>query len=259
MDKVKYVAGEFLASFIFSGIVFSSVINAKLSDAIGASAVTVGASLAFISTAIIYAFMDITAAHFNPAITFAAVITGKLEIGKGLQLILAQFIGGVAGLLAALLSFPGKNLKDLVLHKSNEHPVFTAEVILTFIMVYIVFALVLNVKESPTLVRVEVPDRAVSAPSLENLEEGNLAVYTTLGSGTAGFAPLAIGLTIGCLAMVGSSSSGGVFNPILAFAPSLLSGDWSDSYKYFAGEFVGASIAALLHKFVMGRPVVNDG
>lgn len=91
-----------------------------------------------------------------------------------------------------------------------------------------------------------------------------------------GFAPLAIGLMIGCLSYIGGSVSGGCFNPARLFAPgkkwteqftdcfrllylltlfvlaflsdglALWSNRWSDHWLYWIAELLGASVAAVL-------------
>ena len=40
-------------------------------------------SSAFVSVALIYSFADVSGAHFNPAVTFATMVTGKTSIKKG--------------------------------------------------------------------------------------------------------------------------------------------------------------------------------
>ena len=250
--------GEILCTTIFSFVVYGTITNASQSNLGMAGTITVGIAVAFVSVAIIYGFMNITVAHFNPAITLSAAITGKLNIFKAIGYIISQLIGCMLGLAFVLISFGDVSSSSLVSQKTTRASVFNAiamEFFLTFILVYVAFAVAINVRESPTLVKVEVPDkRAESTASLDSLEEGgernNLMVYTTLGSTTSGFAPLVIGLTLGLLALIGGASSGGTFNPAIAFAPSLYSGNWDQIYIYWVGEFAGGATAAVLHRFV---------
>ena len=48
-------------------------------EALVVSALTTG----FCSVALIYSFADVSGAHFNPAVTFATIVTGKTSIAKG--------------------------------------------------------------------------------------------------------------------------------------------------------------------------------
>lgn len=39
---------------------------------------------AFSAVALIYSFADVSGANFNPAVTFATIVTGKVSIKKGM-------------------------------------------------------------------------------------------------------------------------------------------------------------------------------
>ena len=71
----------------------------------------------------------------------------------------------------------------------------------------------------------------------------NLTIYTTSGNTKAGFAPVAIGFTLGFLGLIGGSVSGGAFNPARAFGPAILSNNWNNHWIYWLGDFVGAGLA----------------
>ena len=42
-------------------------------------------STALCAVALIYSFADVSGAHFNPAVTFATIVTGKVSIKKGIK------------------------------------------------------------------------------------------------------------------------------------------------------------------------------
>jgi hypothetical protein len=73
----------------------------------------------------------------------------------------------------------------------------------------------------------------------------NLTIYTTSGNTKAGFAPVAIGFTLGFLCLLGSSVSGGAFNPARVFGPAVLSGSWRNQELYWIADFIGAALAGL--------------
>jgi glycerol uptake facilitator-like aquaporin len=45
-------------------------------------------STALCAVALIYSFADVSGAHFNPAVTFATIITGKTSVTKGIPKII---------------------------------------------------------------------------------------------------------------------------------------------------------------------------
>jgi glycerol uptake facilitator-like aquaporin len=78
-----------------------------------------------------------------------------------------------------------------------------------------------------------------------------IQVYTNNGPTKRDWAPLSIGFTLGFLAFLGASVTGGGFNPARAFAAALLANNWNSIYVYFAGPFVGGAVAALFHTFFL--------
>ena len=71
-----------------------------------------------------------------------------------------------------------------------------------------------------------------------------MTIYTTSGSSKAGFAPVAIGFTLGFLGLIGGTVSGGAFNPARAFGPTLVSGKgWGNHWIYWIGDLLGAGLA----------------
>lgn len=60
-------------------------------------------------------------------------------------------------------------------------------------------------------------------------------------------APIAIGSTLGFLCLIGSSVSGGAFNPARVFGPAILANQWANVELYFVAGFLGAAVAGILH------------
>lgn len=82
LQLIKAVGGEFLVTFLFLFSAMAMGVNAARldsSEALVLSAVGVG----FTAVALIYAFADVSGAHFNPLVTFATMVTGKVSIRKG--------------------------------------------------------------------------------------------------------------------------------------------------------------------------------
>lgn len=108
----------------------------------------------------------------------------------------------------------------------------------------------------------------------------HLTIYTTSGNTKAGFAPFAIGFTLGFLVhrhiylqlplttslmtfsfqgLIGGSVSGGAFNPARAFGPALFSGKWSHHWIYWIGDFIGAGLAGWAQHFFAHEAVQHSG
>jgi glycerol uptake facilitator-like aquaporin len=58
-----------------------------------------------------------------------------------------------------------------------------------------------------------------------------------------GFAPLAVGLTVGFCALMGGPLTGASMNPARSFGPALANGTWMGHWIYWVGPLVGAALA----------------
>jgi len=90
-----------------------------------------------------------------------------------------------------------------------------------------------------------------------------LTLYSTSPQTKTGFAPFAIGFTVGFLTLIGGTVSGGAFNPARVFAPALFSGKWTHQWVYWLGDLSGAACAAgiqfLFHSVGTTRSLQKDG
>ncbi|TMK98570.1 MAG: aquaporin [Actinobacteria bacterium] len=163
----------------------------------------------------------ISGGHFNPAITFGFLITRRIKVAMGLLYWLVQF-GGAA--LAALL------VKDLLPrastaavhigvpalgHGVDSGAAFGLEAILTFFLVWVVFA--------------SAVDKRGSFKSI---------------------AGLAIGLTITMDILFAGPLTGAAMNPSRAFGPQLVGNHWDNGWVWYAGPVAGAAVAALLYRLL---------
>jgi len=74
------------------------------------------------------------------------------------------------------------------------------------------------------------------------LDRERLTAYSTSSvDSKSAFAPVAIAFALGALCSVGTSVSGGAYNPARAFAPALLSWDWRVHWLYWV--WGGSSLA----------------
>jgi aquaporin Z len=129
----------------------------------------------------IYAGGHISGAHYNPAVTLAALVRRRIGIGDAVAYWIVQVVGGVAaGALARAVVNPA-SVKTLAPSGHAEAAAAVVEVLITFALCYVV----LNVATSK-----DQPDN--------------------------GFFGLAIGFTVAAGAFAVGGISGGVFNPAVA-------------------------------------------
>jgi len=166
----------------------------------------------------------ISGGHFNPAVTFAFVVTRRIALSLAVVYWFAQLAGAVLGALALRAAFPKEaNLDSGV-------PVLDGtigagsgvliEAILTFFLVWVIFATAVDP-----------------------------------GGAFKSIAGLAIGLTITMDILAAGPLTGAAMNPARALGPELVQNVWDDFWVYLVGPAAGAALAALLFDRLYLRPV----
>jgi aquaporin Z len=193
---------EFIGTFFLVLVVCLNG-NAGILNAVAIGSVLIG---------LIYAGGHVSGAHYNPAVTLAFFIRGKISVREGALYLAVQLLGAVCASLIAVNLFDvvGTGLGPMIHLEQG----MVAEILGTFAMTYVI----LNVATAKG----------------------------TQGNHTYG---LAIGLTaIGCGYILGKYS-GGAFNPAVAIGMCITkSFAWSHLWVYLVSCFGGAAIAAVLFK-----------
>jgi len=157
----------------------------------------------------------------NPVVSIALMATRKISILEGVFYTLAQFLGGILG--AALLCglTPSQIHRDLGVTAPaktfgvNEAQAFGIEFILTFMLVFTIFA------------------------------------TTDPGKEHRGYEiPLSIGLCVFICHVVGIPLTGCSMNPARSFGPALIINSWKYHWVYWVGPIPGGIMAALLYEHV---------
>ena len=162
----------------------------------------------------IYAGGYISGAHYNPAVTLAVLVRGRITIAEAVAYIIVQVAGAVLASYLALYFFP--ETATLAPGLPDKVRALIAELIGTFALAYVV----LNVATSKE----------------------------TSGNNYFG---LAIGFTVLCMAYAFGPVSGGAFNPAVAVGlliMDLVSG--GDLWVYMAGCFGGGLLAAIAFRII---------
>jgi aquaporin Z len=213
----KYIA-EFIGTFFLVLTIGLTVIGA------GASVIAplaIGAAL----MVMVYAGGHISGAHYNPAVTLAILIRGKLKIGDAVPYILAQLAGAAVATVAVKFFRAGADVTPMALQVG---PALLAEFLFTFALVYVV-----------------------------------LNAATAEGTSGNSFYGLAIGMTVMTGAFAVGSISGGAFNPAVALGISILGlSSWANLWIYvlanFAAAIVGAIVFNLINPPAQTTPIATD-
>jgi len=198
----KYIV-EFIGTF-FLVLTIGMVVLGKNDFA----ALGIGVSL----MVMIYAGGHISGAHYNPAVTLAVLIRGRITTGEAIGYMIVQVIGGAVAALVVTY-FMAETLKDAA-PQANNMRALIAEFLGTFALAYVV----LNVATSKE----------------------------TAGNSYYG---LAIGFTVFAMASAFGSISGGAFNPAVGVGLSIMQiASWGDIWIYLVGCFAGGLVAGIMFR-----------
>ena len=217
-DYLRRGAAEFVGTFALIFIGCGSVAFARtLTD--------IAIATGFVIAVFVSALGFISGGHFNPAVTLGFVVTCRIATPLAVWYMLVQF--GAAALGALLLKWV---LPNAIQNQSNlgvpalgggihSGPAVVVEAVLTFFLVFVVFATAVDPRGSFKLI-----------------------------------AGLAIGFVITFDILMGGVLTGAAMNPARAFGPELAMGDWTNFWVWYIGPFAGGVIAASLYELLYLRP-----
>lgn len=196
---MKKTLTEFIGTFFL-------VMGAALGDGIGA---------ALALMIMVYAGAHISGAHYNPAVSLAVWIRGKLSLGDLIGYWLSQAAGGIAAALVVANVFLSEGQDVCAIPDDGIINGLIAEFLGTFALAYVV-----------------------------------LNVATAKGTSGNSFYGLAIGGTVLAMAFVIGRYSGGAYNPAVALGLTLQKSlCWEQIWIYLVACFAGGALAALVFRF----------
>jgi aquaporin Z len=213
-------------------LVFFAVGVATESFGFGATGVShsagiVATALAFglVLLVLAYALGPISGCNINPAVTLGFLVSGRMKLRTAVGYWIAQFVGAVIGALVLWAMFsqsPGYNKSHNGLGTNgwgsasqvhiNAGGAFLAEVILTFLFVFVVLAV------------------------------------TAKGTTSPFAAPVAIGLALTVVHLIGIPLTGTSVNPARSFGPALIVGGQAlrQVWLFIVAPLAGGILAALV-------------
>ena len=218
--------GTFLFFFVGMGAV---VLGGHISD--GDTGGLVGVALAHgLALAVLVSSLGaISGAHFNPAVTFAVWISGRIEVARAGLYVVAQLVGAVLAGLALRAVFNEASWGPVALGTPAVDPAIgvsaaiVIEAILTMLLIVAVFGTAIDPR----------------GPKIGGL---------------------AIGLAVAADILMGGPLTGAAMNPARWFGPAVVSGTFADWYVWWIGPLLGAAVVALVYRYALeerGTPEVT--
>ena len=217
---------KYLAELIGTFALVSSVCGAALFSAPSAGLMTVAFAIGAIVLAMAYALGPISGGHFNPAVTCGLVAAGRCEPGEAIPYIIAQLIGGVAAaavFYVILSGAPAGKWNDFVaisnIYGGADHfpllQVALIECVLTALFLIVI-------------------------------------VGVTSKKAPAGFAPIAIGLTLVFIHLASIPVSNASVNPARSTATAIFGGGaaLSSLWLFWVAPIVGGVIGGYIGRWM---------
>lgn len=240
--EVLALFSELLATGIFIFTICCIGVNVSRTANAADGLIISGVGTGLVAYALLRTFGEWSGAHFNPAVTVGAIVGRKIHPIIGLLYIIVQVLAGIIAVFVIKLMFPGDVFKLLVMAPADDVTRINAlitESILAFILVFVVYGSLMGIDAAP---RGAILDPESGESQVPAVDEQALRLRKAAGPG-------AIAACLGFLCFLGTSSSGGAFNPVRATAPALLTWDIKDLWIYWVGNLTGAVLAAALHTY----------
>jgi MIP family channel proteins len=204
--NARRVAAEAMGTFFLVLIGPGSVmVDAYSGGVVGH--VGVALAFAFVVVAMIYALGHLSGAHINPAVTLAFWSARRFPAAEVIPYILAQCVGAVTASFALRSALGPVGNLGATLPGIPVTAAFGVEWLLSFALMFVIMAVATD----------------------ERVADG--------------FAPLAVGLTVGFCALMGGPLTGASMNPARSFGPALVGGLWRAHWLYWLSP-ITAMIAA---------------
>jgi aquaporin TIP len=211
--------GVFALVFIGAGAIITSGMMGLASGGAGLILVALAHGLA-IGT-MVTALGHISGAHFNPAVTMAALFTKRIKPDLGVIYIIFQLLGGVFGAFMLSVALPASSWQaptnlgvPAISANITVAQAFFIETILTFFLVFVVFG--------------------------AGVDPANRNGFKAAGG-------LAIGFVVMMDILMGGPLTGAAMNPARAFGPALVAGAWTHQLVYWAAPLLGGVLAGALY------------
>jgi aquaporin NIP len=201
---IAEILGTFALVFAGTGaVVINNVITGAVSN--------VGIALTFglIVLAMIYSLGDVSGCHLNPAVTLGFFIARRLEGRWLIPYIIAQCLGALGASLTLRFLFPTDQTLGMTIPSGLPLQSFVLEVILTFILMFVILSVATGSKEKGVM------------------------------------AGVAVGSVIALEALFAGPISGASMNPARSLAPALVALQFKDLWIYLTAPFLGAMMAVM--------------
>ncbi len=208
----KYIS-EFIGTFT---MVFCGTGAMTINEITGGEITHPGVAITWglVVMAMIYAFGEISGAHFNPAVTIAFAYSKKFPWPEVPKYIVIQIVAAIAASAVLLFLFPASEYYGATIPTVDVYRAFVLELLLTFFLMVVII----------------------------NVSTGSKEVGVMAG--------IAVGGVILLEAMFAGPITKASMNPARSIGPALISGHLEHLWLYILAPILGALLAVMSCKWV---------
>ena len=223
-DSLRKYLAELFGTFVLVFVGSAAIVAGAGSGLDAARLVAIGLGFSLALLAGLYAFAEVSGGHFNPIVSLAMVLDGRLERRDLVPYWIAQFAGAVLASLTILIGFDQEAVAGTAT-LPGAAGVGTA--VLFEVVASAVFVLVI--------------------------------LQSTRSERHAGTALVAIPLTLVAAHVAFIPISGASLNTARSFGPALIGSEWSDFWVYLVGPPLGAIVGWAIYAFVIKQTDAAQG
>ena len=217
----RAIAAEFVGTFMLMSSLLGAAFYSFGAPAGAAGIVGVALSIGFTVMAMAYAVGHISGGHFNPAVTLGLIAAGRVTANTAVGYIIAQCLGAIAACALFYVigrappNFIANGYGELSMIKAGMLPVFLIEMVLTAFLVFVIMG-------------------------------------ATNRRAPAGFAPIAVGLTLTAIHLMSIPVSNTSVNPARSLGPALFAGPaaLSQLWLFWVAPILGGVIGGVLARWL---------
>ena len=222
MTTLRVLLAESLGTFYlcFAGIAAIVCTAPPINSGGGLVAIALAHGLAL--SIAVNNFGGISGAHFNPAVTMAMLVTGRIKAPLAMLYVVAQLLGATVAAVTCREIFPAEAVSAVMLGIplpaawATTGTVLCVEFVLTFLLITSIFGTAVD-------------------------ERGKTVKIGGFG----------IGLTVAFDILAGGPITGASMNPARSFGPALVMGHWDWHWLYWVAPILGGCAAALFYHHVL--------
>ena len=213
MSNMQKYFAEALGTFTLVGVGSFAIVSAGLAPG-GAGLVSIALGFGLALMIGLYAFAAVSGGHYNPAVSLAMFLDGRMAASDMFRYWIAQVVGAIAASIVVLIAYSDNVVAVTTTQASDVWAAIVVEVVFTAVFVAVI-------------------------------------LDSTRAERAHGTALLAIPLALVAIHVAAIPISGASVNPARSIGPALVGTEFHDLWIYLIAPPIGAVLGWLAHRAVV--------